>query len=254
MLKVLYSGKKKLSITILIVTISVFSQISTNAFGLTNATYSQNQTTALNGLKLGNIDSNAEQDFINRTNALRASLGVGPLRANSELLTKARNWSQTQANAGTIFHSTLTDGVSQNWQSLGENVGMGPDVLSIHNALVASPRHYQNLVDPRFTEIGMGVINQNGTIYVTQVFMQFMPEPIVQTPTTTTTQAPTQSNNVSSPVQGGGKKSVGVTQSAPAPSQTPAAEEETPIVQALPFETASQELIDVIAKIHKLEN
>ena len=55
------------------------------------------------GLKFGNINTVAEQDFLNKTNALRASLGIGPLKINSELLSKARNWSQTQADAGSVW-------------------------------------------------------------------------------------------------------------------------------------------------------
>lgn len=237
---------KRIFTSALLVTIVLFSQISTSAFA-SSTTQKQSNSSITNGLKLGNIDTGAEQDFLSRTNSLRASLGVGPLKVNYELLAKARNWSQTQANAGTIFHSTLTDGVTQNWQSLGENVGMGPDVLSIHNALVASPRHYQNLVDPRFTEVGIGVISQDGTMYVSQVFMQFMPEQVAETPATTQPLA-----DVSVAPQSGGKKSVGATQSVE--TTTPAPVEETPIAEAAPFETASQELIDVVAKLHELEN
>lgn len=235
--------KKTLTAAIVIATIA-FGSISTSS-------YASSPTTKLSiksAIKTGTIDTSAEQDFLNRTNALRASVGVGPLKVNSELLTKARNWSQTQANSGTIFHSTLTDGVSQNWQSLGENVGMGPDVLAIHNALVASPRHYQNLVDPRFTEVGMGVVNQNGTIYVSQVFMQFMPTQAAApapapAPTTPPTTAPPAVKKVT--------KAVAAAQAAPSNS-TPVPP--TPVAESAPFKTASQELTDVIAKLHQLEN
>lgn len=246
MLKELHARNKRIITSALLVSIVLFSQVSTSAFA-SSTTQKQSHSSITNGLKLGNIDTGAEQDFLSRTNSLRASLGIGPLKVNYELLAKARNWSQTQANAGTIFHSTLTDGVTQNWQSLGENVGMGPDVLSIHNALVASPRHYQNLVDPRFTEVGIGVISQDGTIYVSQVFMQFMPEQVAETPATTQP-----ASNASTTPQSGGKKSVGATQGVT--TTTPAPVDETPIAEAAPFETASQELIDVVAKLHELEN
>ena len=128
--------------------------------------------------------------------------------------------------------------VAVNWQSLGENIGMGPDVLSIHNALVASPRHYQNLVDSRFTDIGIGVISQNGTIYVSQVFMQFMPvqasPPPAPTPPTTTLTA---ANST-------GKKSVGSAQSiTPPASQTTAPLATPPVAEAASFKSRTITLV-----------
>lgn len=181
--------------------------------------------------KAGSVDTNAEADFLNKTNALRASKGLGALRTNSELLAKARSWSQTQANAGTIFHSTLTTGVTQNWHRLGENVGMGPDVSSIHEALVRSPRHYENLADSGFTEVGIGVVRQGDIIYVTQVFMEFMPS---SQGTQTSTQPRSTARKVSTPTQNA--------------SQTPV------IAQAVPLKTASPDLNAIIQKISALES
>ena len=233
--------KKIFAAALVIATISLGS-ISTSAFASAPASILDSKSVVKNGT----VDTSAEQDFLNRTNALRASVGVGSLKFNSELQTKARNWSQTQANSGTIFHSTLTDGVSQNWQSLGENVGMGPDVVSIHNALVASPRHYQNLVDSRFTDVGIGVINQNGTIYVSQVFMQLMP---TQVTTPITTPATTPKTISTEP-----KKATNKTVAQGAPAKTTTVPVDNTVAESAPFKTASQELSDVIAKLHALEN
>lgn len=185
----------------------------------------------------GTVDASAEQDFVNRTNALRASLGLGQLRVNSELVAKARAWSETQAQAGTIFHSTLSDGVTQNWHRLGENVGMGPSVGPIHDALVRSPRHYENLVDPGFTEIGIGVVRQGNVIYVSEVFMEFMPQqsapPATQAPQTQKTAS---NNSVKTPTSGSAASS-------------PTA----PIEQAVPLKTASEDLTATLKKLSELE-
>ncbi|MFN8015746.1 MAG: CAP domain-containing protein [Acidimicrobiia bacterium] len=195
---------------------------------------SSTTTTAFSSTKVsvyknGTVDSAAEQDFLNRTNALRASLGLGALKVNGELLTKARNWSQTQADSGTIFHSTLTNGVTQNWHRLGENVGMGPDVASIHDALVRSPRHYENLADPGFTDVGIGVVRQGDVIYVTQVFMELMP--VNSQPATT----PAKSTPSKAPAN--------------ASSALPA----QPVAEAAPLKTASEELSAIVKKISALE-
>ena len=205
-------------------------------FGQNAFAQSKSATPKKSSFKTGSIDVAAEQDFLNRTNALRASLGLGSLKTNGELQAKARNWSQTQASAGTIFHSTLTDGVTQNWHRLGENVGMGPDVPSIHDALVRSPRHYENLVDSGFTEVGIGVIRQGDVIYVSQVFMELMPEQITNpAPTNSaTTEATRPSANASS---------------SSSSSSTPV----QPVAEAAPLKTASADLSAVIKKLSALE-
>lgn len=189
--------------------------------------------------KAGTVDASAEQDFLNRTNALRASLGLGQLHVNGELQTKARGWSETQAQAGTIFHSTLTNGVTQNWHRLGENVGMGPDVPSIHDALVRSPRHYENLADPGFTDVGIGVVRQGNVIYVSEVFMELMPASAPQAPAATNPPARTQSRSSTSNSNSGS--------AAAAPSAP------TPVAEAAPLETASADLSAVIKKLSDLE-
>lgn len=218
--------------TLAVIAISLFVSVSFS-FGDTAHGVSTKSSRAEIGFKTGSIDTAAEQDFLNRTNSLRASLGLGALHTNSELLAKARSWSQTQADAGTIFHSTLTNGVTQNWHRLGENVGMGPDSAAIHDALVRSPRHYENLVDSGFTEVGIGVVRQGSIIYVSQVFMELMPSSSAQTTSPPSTSGT--SNSTASKV--------------PA---VPASTAE-PVAQAAPLKTASADLSAVIEKLSALE-
>src|SRR6476660_8354827 len=128
-------------------------------------------------------DPGAEGDFVARTNALRASRGLAGLSVNGTLAAKARNWAEHMAAVGAISHSNLSDGAPPEWHRLGENVGRGPSVDSIHNALVASPDHYANLTDPGFQTIGVGVVNANGTYYVAEVFMESASQPAPSAPT-----------------------------------------------------------------------
>jgi hypothetical protein len=127
-------------------------------------------------------DPGAEGDFIARTNALRSSRGLGPLSVNGTLTAKAQAWAEHMAAVGAISHSNLPDGAPSEWRRLGENVGRGPSVDSIHNALVASPEHYANLTDPGFQQIGVGVVNANGTFYVSEVFMESASQPAPSAP------------------------------------------------------------------------
>ncbi len=126
-------------------------------------------------------DPGAEGDFIARTNGLRASKGLPTLSVNGTLAAKARGWAEHMAAVGAISHSNLADGAPPEWRRLGENVGRGPSVEAIHNALVASPEHYKNLTDPGFRSVGVGVVNANGTLYVAEVFMESASQPAPST-------------------------------------------------------------------------
>jgi Cysteine-rich secretory protein family len=129
------------------------------------------------------VDPGAEADYVGRTNALRAQHGLPALEVNPVLVAKARAWAQHMADVGAISHSNLSDGVTVPWHRLGENVGTGPTVDAVHNALVASPGHYRNLTDPGFRYVGVGVVNANGTTFVSEVFMEPASQPAPSTST-----------------------------------------------------------------------
>ncbi len=126
-------------------------------------------------------DPGAASDFVGRTNGLRASLGLPSLSVNGTLVAKAQAWAEHMAAVGDISHSNLSDGAPSEWVRLGENVGRGPSVDAIHNALVASPEHYRNLTDPGFRYVGVGVVNANGTFFVSEVFMESASQPAPST-------------------------------------------------------------------------
>lgn len=114
-----------------------------------------------------------EAEFVARINALRAEHGLPRFAVHANLVSKARAWSVTMAGEGRIWHSHLPDGIVADWHRLGENVGMGGSVGALHDAFVASPSHYENLVDPGFQYIGIGVtVAGDGTIFVSEEFME----------------------------------------------------------------------------------
>lgn len=124
-----------------------------------------------------------EAQFIEAINALRVQQGVTPLTWDDSLATKARSWSMVMASEGGIRHSDLKDGIDVPWSRLGENVGMGGSVTSLHDAFVASPSHYENLVDPGFDAMAIGVtVAEDGTIYVAQEFMERPEAPVASSP------------------------------------------------------------------------
>jgi len=114
-----------------------------------------------------------EQLFVSKLNDLRASRGLPRLSVDVRLTDVARQWSARMASAKEMSHNpNLAAQSPRDWQKLGENVGYGPSVSSLHDALVNSPPHLANMVDSKFNAVGLGVVISGSTIWVTQVFMQ----------------------------------------------------------------------------------
>ena len=115
-----------------------------------------------------------EARFLSLTNSLRSRKGLAPLAVDGTLVSVARSWSGKMAAAGTISHNpSLSSQVPSGWKKAGENVGKGGNVDALQQAFENSPAHYQNLVDPAFNYVGVGVVyGAGGMIYVTVDFMQ----------------------------------------------------------------------------------
>jgi uncharacterized protein YkwD len=132
----------------------------------------------------------AEADFVSRINALRQSKGLGPLAVDGELVAFARRWAAKMAADDRISHNpNLRRDAPGDWEKLGENVGVGMTVKRLHDAFVASPSHYRNLVDRDFTRIGVGVvIGRDGALFTAHEFMQ--PRPSAAAPAAVVTTWP----------------------------------------------------------------
>ncbi|MBV8693718.1 MAG: CAP domain-containing protein [Actinobacteria bacterium] len=183
------------------------------------------------------IDSTAEAQFVTLINALRASKGLGTLTVDANLTSVARNWSQQMANAGTISHNpNFPNQVTSDWQMLGENVGQGYSVQSLFDAFVASPHHYENLVEPSFTRVGVGVIvTASGQIFTSHQFMSLRsgggsaPAPAATTTKATTPRASTPRTTAAPrvttprPATTSAPRPTTPTTAAPAPAPAPAA-------------------------------
>lgn len=120
----------------------------------------------------------AEAEFVARINSLRAARGLGSLTVDGELTAASRSWASVMAGEGRIFHSSnLAQGLSTRWAKLGENVGVGGELASLFDAFVASPSHLENLVDPAYTHVGVGVVVSGNRMFTTHRFMAVQPTP-----------------------------------------------------------------------------
>jgi len=139
-----------------------------------------------------------EATFVDALNEVRIESGLLPFTVNTELAVLARAHAQAMADAGEIFHADpLSAGYRGPWSKIGENVGVGASVSVLVDAFLASPGHYANIIDPAFTEIGVGVVWKDGALYTAHRFLQVtdpvpsLPEPPVTAPPTTLPAGPT---------------------------------------------------------------
>jgi len=116
--------------------------------------------------------SSAESCFYNAINRERAKVGHSKLALKDDLTSIARRHSKQMAADHTIYHNNnLGNEISGNWYAAGENVGMGPDCPTIHDAFMSSPGHRANILDTDYNQVGVGVsTDENGTVYVTEDF------------------------------------------------------------------------------------
>lgn len=128
-----------------------------------------------------------EKEFIALINELRVNNSLNQLVENPALTDSARVWAQELASSGTIGHDPNLKDSYPEYDTLGENVGMGGSVQAIFDALVASPGHYDNMVRPEFSEVGVGVVTAGTTLFTVHRFL----DPVTDTTTTIVVTIPT---------------------------------------------------------------
>lgn len=81
----------------------------------------------------------------------------------------ARNWSATLSSS--FQHNpSVGSQIPSGWNAWGENIAYNVSMTAAQSALEASSGHYANMINPSFTHVGIGIVEQGGYIYVTQVF------------------------------------------------------------------------------------
>jgi uncharacterized protein YkwD len=110
------------------------------------------------------VGSEWENSIVDKVNNERATRGLRPLVVTQKLMGLARSWSGRQANERRMYHS--------GWSGMGENVAYGQKGPSeVMTAWMNSPGHRANILNPKYSEIGVGVVmSSNGQPYYTQHF------------------------------------------------------------------------------------
>lgn len=107
-----------------------------------------------------------ETQMLTMINSERAKAGVAPLRMNAELVKVARLKSQDMINQKYFAHTSPTYGdpfammrsFGINYRYAGENLAGNPSLNGAHTSLMNSPGHRQNILNPNYTQVGIGII------------------------------------------------------------------------------------------------
>ena len=152
----------------------------------------QKTTAKVSGM---NFRSEVEKDLLALINEEREAEGLDPVKMDGDLQSAARirsrelcktgHWDHTRPN-GDSWSTVITEDVPIKFAAAGENLCMTEyDDPSVDNAYSAdfymdrwlnSPSHYDNIIRPNFTHVGIGVyVSERGGVtkgYATTIFAE----------------------------------------------------------------------------------
>jgi len=201
-------------------------------------------------LGIGRAQAGPVADIAAMTNADRAAARLKALSTANDLQSLAQSRANEMARSGRLAHTSNLGSKVSGWKRLGENVGRGPELRDIETAFMNSPSHRENILDPGFTQFGVGVTFDGKEFYYVAVIFRepsgaatsaspaTAPAPPATTPTTraaatpkpkpttttqrptTTTQAPTTTTTVALPPPPPAEQVVAPPVEPPAPETT----------------------------------
>lgn len=114
----------------------------------------------------------SERGFNRKMNTERTSHGLGKLKLDPELSKAAKVHTREMVRSAELYHTSSDDLRRRvtNWIILGENVGVGGTVSSLHEAFMNSPAHRDNVMHGLYRHVGISVARSNGRMWVTIIF------------------------------------------------------------------------------------
>ncbi|MFA5051684.1 MAG: CAP domain-containing protein [Patescibacteria group bacterium] len=174
----------------------------------------------------GHFAAITQTEILNLTNAARAEAGVSALKSNA-VLNQAAMLKAQDMIAKDYFAHTSPDGTKPweffrqagySYSSAGENLAMDfTEASTVQTAFMNSPSHKKNIVNPKYTEMGVAVVEGMLQGHQTTLLVEFFgtpyelaaaePEPTpapapapTPAPATTNTATPVTNTNTAKPV------------------------------------------------------
>ncbi len=130
------------------------------------------------------FDSAGEAQIVELINQARAAHGLSPLETDGRLTSAARKHTALMVQQSTLAHQfpgeplpqdrIAAEGLASDQQ--GENVDHNQTIAGAHDALMHSPPHRANILDPEYNAVGVGVIRRGADIWVTEDFARRLPQ------------------------------------------------------------------------------
>ena len=119
-----------------------------------------------------------ERQIFEWTNQERAKVHAAPLVWNNRLMLAARLHSDEMAKHKDLSHQikgepVFTERMSEQgarFSAAAENVGFGDDAETLHSGWMHSPPHRANLLNPVYTDMGVGIIRSGNRLWATEDF------------------------------------------------------------------------------------
>src|SRR5207237_1385190 len=120
----------------------------------------------------------SEQQIFQLANQARKGAGAEPLQWNEHAAEAARTHAKMMAEKQTLSHQfgeepTLRERMAATglrFDSVAENVADEESTDEVHQALMNSPPHRLNLLNPKYNSVGIGVAKNGRQLYVVQDF------------------------------------------------------------------------------------
>ncbi len=113
-------------------------------------------------------------DLVNRA---RRSRGQRSLATNGLMNQRAQKWAEHLRSMQRLDHRAPPFGTPAGWCAAAENVGMsgnGGTILGTHKAFMRSSGHKHNILNGRWTAVGVGVArDRRGEYFIVHAFADF---------------------------------------------------------------------------------
>ncbi|MBE0447480.1 MAG: hypothetical protein IBX64_05190 [Actinobacteria bacterium] len=126
-----------------------------------------------------------EQYMLNLVNKERRANGLQALEIDPKLTYMARRYCQEMITysffghispvSGELIDRIIASGVPDGWLLAGENLAGAPTVEAAFKGLMNSPPHKDNMLEPKYTHMGVGIID--GGDYGKMVAQEFIAYP-----------------------------------------------------------------------------
>jgi uncharacterized YkwD family protein len=124
-----------------------------------------------------------EQEMLNLINQARAQNNAPPLKVDMQVTNVARIKAQDMIDNNYFSHDSpkygnpfdMLKSFGIGFIQAGENIAGNTDVQKAHTSLMNSPGHRENILNPNYTHIGLGI--KNGGRYGNMFSQMFVSKP-----------------------------------------------------------------------------